>query len=254
MIKLMKYEYRRNLAMIVAMLGSLSLLECFYLYATYKKDVNLVIPATMLMVFAASMCVLGMLIYSVALYSRELNSKTSYLTFMTPNTPARILGAKLLAALLLGFAFALIISALAAWDIALLTRTFPEIDLVRVIMEEVLRNMAATDLATILTTVAAMGISFLINFFTFVVVAYLAITLSATVLQNAKLKKLAGFVFFVAIQALLQWGVSHIPVDYSGRDLTQALLAAWPQHAVYLAVIVASFALSAWLLEKKVSL
>jgi len=74
------------------------------------------------------------------------------------------------------------------------------------------------------------------------------------VLQNAKLKKLAGFVFFVAIQALLQWGVSHIPVDYSGRDLTQALLAAWPQHAVYLAVIVASFALSAWLLEKKVSL
>mgnify|MGYP000857340358 CR=1 FL=1 len=254
MFNLIKYEYRRNLSMIVAMLSALMLLQGFFLFAIFKKDVDLVIPAASLMVFAASMCVLGMLVYSVALYSRELNAKTSYLTFMTPNTPAKILGSKLLAALLLGLVFALILSALAAWDFALLTKTFPEIELSRVIVEELLRNMATTDLATILTTIAAMGVGFLINFFTFVVVAYLAITLSATVLQNAKLKKLVSFVFFVAIMALLQWGVSLLPTDYSGTDLTQALLSAWPQYAVYLVVIVASFALSAWLLEKKVSL
>jgi hypothetical protein len=64
----------------------------------------------------------------------------------------------------------------------------PEIQLGRIALEQVLQSVAATDLATLFTTLAAMGVEFLINFFTVVVVAYLAITLSATALQNKKLR------------------------------------------------------------------
>jgi ABC-2 type transport system permease protein len=250
----MKYEYRRNQTSIAMMLSAILLLQGFFLFSVFKKDVNLVIPASMLLIFAASICVLGMLIYSVALYSRELGAKTSYLTFMTPNPVVKILGSKLLSALLLGLFFALILGAFAAWDFTLVAKVFPEIELGRVMMEQMLASLASTDLATILTTISAMGIEFLINFFTVVVVSYLAITLSATALQNKKFKGLVSFLIFVAIMTALQWGTSLLPSGTNHKFLIDALLSAWPKYAVYLCVMVGSFALSAWLLEKKVSL
>ncbi len=254
MLKLMKYEYRRNLNSIVIMLSAILLLQGFFLFSIFKKDVELVIPAAMLLFVAASICVMGMLIYSVALYSRELGAKTSYLTFMTPNPAVKILGSKLLSALLLGLCYALILGSFGAWDFTLLAKTFPEVQLGRIVMEQVLDNMANTDLATILTTISAMGIEFLINFFTVVVVSYLAITLSATVLQNKKLKGLVSFLIFIAIMTALEWGTSLLPSGTDHNNLMDALLAAWPKYAVYLCVMLGSFVLSARLLEKKVSL
>jgi hypothetical protein len=253
--KLIKYEYRRNLNGIAIMLGAILLLQGFFLFSIFKKDVNLVIPASMLLIFAASICVLGMLIYSVALYSRELGQKTSYLTFMTPNSAVKILGSKLIAALVLGLFFASVLTAFGAWDISILSRTFPEIELGHIMLEQVLKNMAATDLTTLITTVLAAGVQFLINFFSVVVVAYLAITLSATALQNKKFKGLVSFLLFIGIMTLLQWVVSLLPsAGLNHRDMLDAMMAAWPQYAVYLVVMAGSFWLSAWLLENKVSL
>jgi hypothetical protein len=254
MLKLIKYEYRRNLTTIVMMLSAILLLQAFFLYSIIRKDVNLVIPASALLFIAASICVLGMMIYSVALYSRELGAKTSYLTFMTPNSAAKILGSKLLSALLLGIFYAGVLGSFAAWDFQLLARTFPEVQLGQIMMEQLLNQMANTELSTILTTIAAMGIEFLINFFTFVVVAYLAITLSATALQNKKFKGLVTFLLFIGIMTALQWSTSLLPSAVRPDDVLDALLSTWPKYAVYLGVIAGSFSLSVWLLENKVSL
>jgi len=254
MLRLIKYEYRRNLTSIVVMLGAILLMQCFFLFSIFKKDVNLVAPAAALLSFAAVFCGFGMLIYSVALYSRELNAKTSYLTFMTPNRAAKILGAKLLSALILGLFFASILGAFGAWDISLLMRAFPELEVVRVLTEQMLQNVANQGIAAILNTVAAMGIEFLINFFTVVVISYLAITLSATVLQNKKFKGLVSFLIFIGIMTALQWGASLLPVEAEYTTLLSALVDAWPRYAAYLGVMAGSFCLSAWLLENKVSL
>jgi hypothetical protein len=254
MLKLIQYEYRRNLTSIAVMLGAILLLQCFYLFSVFKKDVNLVVPAAALLFIAAIFCAMGMMIYSVALYSRELNAKTSYLTFMTPHRASKVLGAKLISALLLGLFFAAILGVFGSWDISLLIRAFPQLELVRVLTEEMLPDLIGQDLATVLNTIAAMGIEFLINFFTFVMVAYLAITLSATVLQNKKLKGLVSLLIFIAIMAALEWGVSLLPVGSGYTTVLDALLAAWPKYAAYLVVIAGAFTLSAWLLENKVSL
>ncbi|MEA4896689.1 hypothetical protein ACH6CV_12650 [Bacillota bacterium Meth-B3] len=256
MLHLIKYEYRRNLSGIVAMLGSIILLQGFFLYAVLRKDVELVIPASTLLFFAAMLCVLGMLLYSVALYSKELNAKTSYLTFMTPNSATKILGSKLLAALLLGLFLALLLAGTAAWDFTLLRRTFPQIDLGGIMLEQVLKNMSSIDLQTVLTVIAAMALDFLINFFTVVTIAYLAITLSATVLQNKKFKGFLSFLIFVGLMAALQWGAAQLPgtVIQPGHSFPDVVLGAWPRYVAYLGAMVGSFALSAWLLEKKVSL
>lgn len=254
MLKLIKYEYRRNLSAIAVMLIAILLLQGFFLFSIYKEDVAMVFSASMLLFSAASLCVLGMLMYSVALYSRELSAKTSYLTFMTPNPVSRILASKLLAAFLLGLFFALILGLFAAWDFSLLSRTFPEIQIGQIALEQILRNMSTTDLSTLITTLSAMGLEFLINFFTVVVIAYLAITLSATVLQNKKFKGLVSFLLFLLIMAALQWGTSLLPSGANHSSLHAAVLSAWPKYIVYLCAMALSFALSAWLLEKKVSL
>jgi hypothetical protein len=254
MLKLIKYEYRRNLTSIAVMMSAILLLQGFFLFSVFKKDVNLVVPASALLFFAAMFCAMGMLIYSVALYSRELGAKTSYLTFMTPNRAAKILGAKLLSALALGLVFAFVLVAFGSWDIALMIRAFPQLEMVRVLTEQMLPDLIGQDLAVILNTIAAMGIEFLINFFTFVVVAYLAITLSATVLQNKKLKGLVSFLIFIGVMTALEWGASLLPAGSGFTTLLDALVAAWPKYAVYLAVMAGSFCLSAWLLEHKVSL
>lgn len=254
MLRLIQYEYRRNLTSIAVMLGAILLLQGFYLFSVFKKDVNLVVPAAALLFFAAIFCALGMLIYSVALYSRELNAKTSYLTFMTPHRASKILGAKLISALMLGVFFAAILVGFGSWDISLLIRAFPKLELVRVLTEQMLPDLIGQDLATVLNTIAAMGIEFLINFFTFVMAAYLAITLSATVLQNKKLKGLVSLLIFIAIMAALEWGTSLLPAGSGYTTVLDALLAAWPKYAAYLAVIVSAFVLSSWLLEHKVSL
>jgi ABC-2 type transport system permease protein len=253
MLKLIKYEYRRNLSAIIVMLGAVLLLQGYFLFSIYKKDVEMVFSSAALLALAASFCVLGMLAYSVALYSKELGAKTSYLTFMTPNTAAQILGAKLLAALMLGLFFALVLGLLAAWDFALLHKTFPEIELGQIMLEQLLMTMSSTDLSTLITVAATMAIGFLINFFTVVVIAYLSITLSATILQNKKSKGLVGFLIFIGLMAALQWGASRLPADYSG-NLVGALRSAWPQFVLYLCAMAGCFALSVWLLEKKVSL
>lgn len=254
MFKLIKYEYRRNLAGVIVMLSGVLLVQAFFLISILRKDANMAMTASFLLIFAAFLCGAGMLIYSVALYSRELNQKTSYLTFMTPNSVVKILAAKLLAALFLGIAFVAALCAFAVWDVSLLIKTFPEVEMSRVLIEEMLPNILNQSLSTIITWISMTATEFLINFYTIVMIAYLAITLSATVLQNKKIKGLLSFLIFVAVMVALQWGVSKFPHPNYYSTYTKAIFSVWPQYLVFLAVIIGSFSLSAWLLNKKVSL
>lgn len=253
MFRLMKYEYRRNLPGIVVMLSVILLAQGYYLFAVIRKEPYVAMGASMLLAFVASLSVLGLLIFSVALYSRELSQKSSYLTFMTPNSMPRILGAKLIAAFLLGVVFAGIISLLAVWDVKLMIASFPDLEMARELAEQ-FAQMMNMELSTIITNVLAVAIGFVVNFLAIVMVAYLAITLSATALQNRRLKGIVSFVLFAALIVALEWGVAQYPdVEYS-ETLVRGLVADWPKYVTFLAVIAGSFVLSARLLEKKVSL
>lgn len=253
MLRLMKYEYRRNFTGILVMLTMILLAQCYFLFTVIRKEPYMAFGASILLSFIAFLCVLGMLIFSVALYWRELSTKASYLTFMTPNSMPKILGAKLIAAFLLGVFFAAIISVFAIWDIRLLIDKFPNLELARVLAEQFaeMTNMA---LSTIVANIMTIAIRFLVNFLSIVMIAYFTITLSATVLQNKRLKGLVSFALFAVVLVALQWGVAQYPEADYVDTLARGLLQDWPRYATYLAVIAGSFVLSSWLLEKKVSL
>lgn len=253
MLRLMKYEYRRNIAGILAMLAVIVLAQSYYLFAVLRKEPYMAFGASGLLAFVAFLSVLGMLIFSVALYSRELSAKSSYLTFMTPNSMPKILGAKLIAALLLGAFFAGIFAALAIWDMNLMMKSFPDLELARTLAEQ-FADMANMSLAEITLNIIAVAVELVVNFLAIVMMAYLAITLSATALQNKRLKGLVSFALFAALIVALEWGVAQYPDVGYFDSLPKRILADWPRYATFLTTIAGSFALSAWLLEKKVSL
>lgn len=253
MLKLVKYEYRRNITGILVVLAAILGLQGYFLGAAYWGTIDHVMAAGSLLMMAAGVTVAVVLLYSVSLYSKELNAKTSYLTFMTPNSTSKILGSKLLATLLLGALYALLLGAFAVWDFDILRRLFPQIEFIQVMLDSVLTQMH-TNLSSILITASSLAFDFLVNFFTTVVVAYLAITLSATVLQNKKFKGILSFLLFILIMVALGWLLNLLPTRYDYLTMQEMLLDSLPATLISLAFAVAAFLLSAYLLKKKVSL
>lgn len=252
MLKLMKYEYRRNITGILVMLGLILAAQGYFLWGVASMSMeHVAIAASLLMMLTGASAAIVMF-YSVGLYSKELNAKTSYLTFMTPNSSAKILGAKLLATLLLGLVYAALLGGCLVWDFATMRRLFPEIQFAQAMVDSLLRQVD-TNLSEIVIVIATFAIDFLVNFYATVVIAYLAITISATVLQNRRLKGLLTIILFMAIMAAMIYLISLLP--RGGYDtIAEMLMGTLPNTLISLAFAVGAFLLSARLLTKRVSL
>ncbi|MDO4547504.1 MAG: hypothetical protein Q4D04_05365 [Clostridia bacterium] len=253
MLKLVKYEFRRNLPGIIAIGLCVIAMQTYYLISINNKSPEHTITAAMLLFMATMMAVGVIFIYSISLYSRELASKSSYLTFMTPNSSTKILGAKLLSTLLLGMVIAVTLGAFAVWDITLLSRVFPEIDLYRMLAEQFLRQTEFS-LASIGFAIGIIAIEFLIEFFTTVVLAYLAITLSSTVFQNRKFKGIISAIIFIGLMVLVFYLNSLVSPSFVIVSTMEMFVALGPIFAIDLVFMIAAFMGSAWLLKYKVSL
>ena len=97
----------------------------------------------------------------------------------------------------------------------------------------------------------------LIQFFTMITVAYLAVSLSSTVLQNKKIKGVVSFVLFVVIYVLMSYIAFKLPHLGEGMQATtmlEAIYAYLPQFTLYLVCMIGSYIGSAALLSKKISL
>ena len=120
MKNLMKYELRKTLGIKLIILGATVLAELVFLIGLWAdKDRMMWIGVALLVMLAfGGVMIIG--VASVVILHRDMNTKQSYMLFMTPNSSYKILGAKLLEngiSILLAGAF---FCALAAMDITLL--------------------------------------------------------------------------------------------------------------------------------------
>ena len=251
MLKLIKYEYRRNISGILVMLGLILAAQGYFLWGVAKMSMEHVTVAASLLMTLTGVAVSVVLLYSVSLYSKELNAKTSYLTFMTPNSSAKILGAKLLATLLLGLVYAALLGGCLVWDFTTMRRLFPEIQFVQAMLDALLIQ-ANTNLSELLVVISSFAVDFLVNFYATVVIAYLAITISATALQNKRFKGLLSLILFLGIMAAMIYLLNLLPGGYYST-MEEMMLNTLPGTLVSLAFAVAAFLLSARLLTKRVS-
>lgn len=261
MFKLMKYEFRKLRTALLAMLGTLAALEIGFLVGNAMHKGELTAPCLALIALLAFVVYAYIVLAGIASYSRELKEKSGYLVFMVP---VRTIGV-VLSKLVFTMAAALIVTAIfvgTAWiDLRILTR---QVDIDRETLNQ-LNMMLRLGLganATVQQILQAIGfgaLTMLIEIMRTMCTAYLAVTLSATLLQNKKgfLRALISLVLFVG----LTWGSTWLTdkLLYSNFKATEATMAqlsgalGWSLLLNF--VLSAVFAgVSAWLLDRKVDL
>lgn len=259
MLKLMKYEFRKLRTALLALLIALIALELGFILGDHFEKADLSGICLALLTLLAFGTYAYILVSGVASYARELTNRTGYLTFMTPVRPIGIVLSKLTFTLLTGLAVTALFALAAYLDYVYLFRTFdlgPEaLRQINSAMRMVLGDMRF-DIGQLGLAVAGGAATVLIQVAQAMCAAYLAITLSATLLQNRKgfVRTLVSLLLFGAIT----WGAGRLSVwIMDAMPLTDAaalLRMIGVNLALNLALSAIFAAVSAYLLKKKVSL
>ena len=245
MIKLLKYEFRKTLFPKLVLLGLTALAEIIYLvgYFGHKENTMAVGVAFLTMLALVGIALMG--IMSLVNLHRDMNTKQSYMLFMTPNSCYRILGAKVLecgASLLLAGGFFFL---LGLFDLDLLFRR-EGIGRVWEVFSQMLQSMDSRLEITapnVLAVVCYMICSWLCT----VTTAYLADVISSSLLNGKKGNLIITFLLFLALSYGINKCVFLIPA-------MQTVQAEFYLHA--LAALVFSglmYYVTAWMMEKYLS-
>lgn len=254
MFKLIKYEFRKDMTIYIVVFSVLAALE-LYLAASIglKSEVNIGI-ATVLYLLCGWGGITLLMVLGVISYARELGSKYSFMTFMTPNSSYKIVGAKYISLFLAtviataaycGFAYADIMLALARYS------TLGDfVDL----LDEVMELLSIRTLADYIATALALVFSVWLNIIITVSYAYLAITLSFTILANKKGKAILSIGLFVAIRIVTTIITYVLPTFNFGTSFGQILAGSWLEYVFQLLFVVGTYLGVSIMLDKKVSL
>ena len=256
MLKLIKYELRKNRNMLLGMLGVIAAAEIYFLLSlTFKWETHLVLSAA-IMPFGCFLIALLVFILGVTSYSRELGQKSSYLIFMTPNSATAVIASKLLFTLVLGVGFAALLGSLLAMDLPLLLNHFGEWEGYAILLDMLLQDTGLS-VASFLMTILFFVLVIFSEVVSILGAAYLSITLSHTLLHSRRGRGLVTLAFFL----LLSWLLSYLSTQLIDNDLilnmetTREVCGALaPLVAQNLCVLLVSLFGSGWLLKKYVTL
>ena len=260
MFKLMKYEFRKLRATLLIMLGALAALEVGFIVGI-TMDKKGILTACLIMVSILVFVVYAyILLAGMASYARELKEKSGYLIFMTPVSSVGIVLSKLLFTMLAALVATAVFSAAAYLDYrAVIGRMNISPDIMNQINLMLRFGLNANaDFLQILRMGCFYLATMLIEIMLTMCTAYLAITLSSTMLQNKKgfLRGLISLLLFGA----LTWGgnwlsqrlfYDRVAVSTPFAEMTGTI--AW--SLLFNLVLCAAFiGVSAWLLDRKVNL
>ncbi len=208
MFKLMKYEFRKTQATKLILLAIIAIAEIAFLiglYGNYDMTAGLSIVA---LVFLSFLGVFVVGLESITILHRDMNTRQSYMLFMTPNSSYKILGAKVLEcglSILLAGAF---VFALGALDITLAVAREQGLnslwEMIRSFLSHITIN--GRQLEINVPILAATLLNILTSWIMTIVSAYLAVVISAALLNGKKFNGLISFVLFL----LLNWGTARI--------------------------------------------
>lgn len=245
MIKLMKYELRKQAFSKLIILILLGLGEIVFLYgALFMKSTPLGIGIAVL-----TMLTYGALFFtafeSVFTYSNDLKTKTSYMLFLTPKSSYQIIGAKIIIAgiqvLLVGSVFLLV----GIGDIMLLVARYDAIAELKQMIVELVKIVTKADLNDTKLIIYSF-IVLLLGWIKIITIAFFSITLSTTLLANKKYKGLISLAIFIGINMVFSLISNKLfQMKFHDTYLIQ-------QSLYILCIIVLTYVGTAWLIDKKV--
>lgn len=261
MFKLMKYEFRKTRATLLAMLTALLVLEAGFLIGDRIDDYRVAGVCLGLLTVLVFAVYVYILIAGIASYSREINDKTGYMTFMVPVGPMGIVASKLLFTVLAALVITALFGGAVYYDYAQLFKRLELDQDVYTQMNFAFSMFTGTlgtnfSLTRVILTIAFEAGTVLIEIILVMCTAYLAITLSATILQNKKgfLRLLVSFLLFVALNYVTNRASGMVYRDVVPETTAQLLSMLGTQAAVHFAFAAVFAGATAWLLDRKVSL
>lgn len=207
MLNLMKYEFRKNRIVIGFLAGIGILLEIGYFiyfamaHGTGRKALAARENMVLMVSFLLILVVVGfftVFILGIVNYKNELNSKSSYLIFMTPNSSLKIILSKLLYVFIVEVVFVAAVGFVIGFDVLQTTAFLDDGNMIEYIIE-FFDEIFDVNLREILVEFILQVISFIISFFSVMVMAYCAITLSSTFLYNSRWRGFVSVLLFIVI-------------------------------------------------------
>ena len=245
MLNLLKYEFRKTFGVKAIILALTAVLEIVFLIGLYGEfDAPLGIGAGLLLT-TASVGVIVIGIYSIILLRNDLNTKQSYMLFMTPNSSYKILGAKVIECGLSIFIIGMFFAALGILDLMLVSQKFGEIEEFFEVIKLMFSEIADFSTATLFATALSILSSWLFS----VVTAFFAIVLSATFLNGKKFNGLLSLIIFIAISILVGYIFNKLPIDSDIYDVKTALIVS----GLYVIPTVLMYFATAWIMDNKLS-
>ncbi len=246
MFKLMKYEFRKQLFSKFAIGGILVLLELYFFYGLIRDNGDTMGTAAGLLAVLALLAMFYVSFESIFTFSNDLKTKQSYMLFMTPQSAYSIMGAKVLSSIIQIALVAVFFGVVAVADVFAMAARKGEIKQLWEMAQELIRSLLDIEInfEILLMTV----VELLLAWMMVVILGMLSITLSATFMANSKAKGVVSFVIFIGLNVLLS-KASELISDGVLVDKKEF----WLLMLFYAGVTAISYVVTAWMLEKKVS-
>lgn len=250
MLKLVKYEWRKQRTTRLIILGLLAAgLIIFWGSVLLEKDNVTMMSLAFLYTFAV-IVLFYTGVESIFIFNRDLRTKQSYMLFMVPKSIWQILGAKFISAILqMLFVFVLFLAAGCLSLVAAIWRSGK--------IEAIVR--AADDLVQALThSQLAWGILIEGAFILFlawalvIMIGFVAVVLARTVLVKSKFSGLFAFILFFVINVALEWGYRLSDLLPRVGEMGYFNMDVW-NILYYIAACGGLFLAAGWLADRKLS-
>ncbi len=253
MFKLIKYEYRKDLPMYIVIMSVIAALTGYLAISILaKSEVNIGI-SLVLYILGGWGAVLFIMVIGVISYAREINSRISYMSFMAPVSTFEIVGAKYLSLIFTTVAATALYGLGIYLNATLALNQFEEIHDMAEMIDYILVYFG-TDLASLIINFVVTILSIWLTILLTVNYAYLAITLSSTILANRRGKAWLAIGLFVGIRIVTSIITNFLPKFEFGTSFFEVVMSNWLVYAFEVLLIIGTYFGVSFLLKKKVSL
>lgn len=255
MLKLIKYECRKNITVFIIIFGALFGLEAYLGGSILAKSTTNIAIASILYMLIGWAGIMGLMVIGVISYARELNAKYSFMIFMTPNSTYKIVGAKYLMLLVTAVVATLLYGAFVYFDVRLAMSRFEDTADMLEMINDLMKVLFGKNISNLIIGLVGMVVEIWVSILLTVSFAYLAITLSSTILANKKGKGWLAVGFFFAIRVVVQVISNFLPsFDFGNDTLLQIMAGQWPVYVFEILFIIGTYIGVSELLKRKVSL
>ncbi len=246
--KLLKYEFRKTLGIKMIILAITAVIEAFVLIGLYTESEDTFAISTCILVLESFVAIILIGIYGIRLLHKDLNTKQSYMLFMTPNSSYKILGSKVIesgASIIIGGAFFI---ALGVLDVVLISAKYGELEEMFDALGYFFSDLVRLDSGVVITSLFSMLVSWLFV----ITLGFFAEVIAATLLNGRKHSSILSFIIFIVILIVVSnvvANVTHPGSSSSYISISYNMI----NIVIYALLSLVMYFITAWIMDNKLS-